>query len=221
MGQLIKVTGKDFAMMNNRTNVARISRCFISCFILLSAVFCVLSTVSIALSADDEIARIQKAYEKIKDVSGAFVQKSYIRDLKKTEIFKGQFFIKEVVIKNGEITIYQKKEKQAFRSKFDRETYGQAPIALLSGFGNIRDEFYASEKNGNLFLKPRKPMGAIRSVEVEQSKGGFPIRAFTIIDAYQNRIEMTLEDVKVNTGLQDKVFELSLPKGVTVLEHNP
>jgi outer membrane lipoprotein carrier protein len=237
VGQLIKVTGKDFSAMNSRNNFTGNYLCFVLCFILLSAVCCLSSSVSAAASsADEEIARIQKAYETVKDISGSFVQKSYIRDLKKTETFKGRFFIKrpmmmkwdyegeqpqEVFIKNGEITIYQKKEKQAFRSKFDRDTYGQAPIALLSGFGNIREEFYASEKSGKLLLKPKKPMGGILSIEIERSKDEFPIKTFTIIDAYQNMIEMTLRDIKINTGLQDKFFELSLPKGVTVLEHNP
>jgi chaperone LolA len=193
-----------------------------------------LTTSSVAFSsADEEIARIQKAYESIKDLSGSFVQKSYIKDLKQTETFKGQFFIKrpmkmkwnykgeqaqEVLINNEEILIYQKKEKQAYRSKFDRDTYGQAPIALLSGFGKVQEEFSVTGKNGKLLLKPKKPMGGIISIEIEPSGGDFPIKSFTVNDSYSNRIEMALKDVKINTGLEDRFFELSLPKGVTTLE---
>ena len=196
--------------------------------------YCLLFTASIAFSSgDEEIARIQKAYENIKDISGSFVQKSYIKDLKQTETFTGQFFIKrpmkmkwnykgeqaqEVLINNEEILIYQKKEKQAYRSKFDRDTYGQAPIALLSGFGKVREEFSVTEKNGKLLLKPKKPMGGIISIEIEPSGGDFPIKSFTVNDSYSNRIEMALKDVKINTGLEDRFFELSLPKGVTTLE---
>jgi chaperone LolA len=193
-----------------------------------------LTTSSVAFSsADEEIARIQKAYESIKDLSGSFVQKSYIKDLKQTETFKGQFFIKrpmkmkwnykgeqaqEVLINNEEILIYQKKEKQAYRSKFDRDTYGQAPIALLSGFGKVQEEFSVTGKNGKLLLKPKKPMGGIISIEIEPSGGDFPIKSFTVNDSYSNRIEMALKDVKINTGLEDRFFELSLPKGVTTLK---
>jgi outer membrane lipoprotein carrier protein len=227
---------KDLTGVKNRKVFSKSFPGFVLCCILLSVFWCLLPAVSFASSsADEEIVGIQKAYENIKDVSGVFVQKSYIKDLKKTETFKGRFYIKlplmmkweyggeqpqEVVIENDEITIYQKKEKQAFRSRFDRETYGQAPIALLSGFGNIREEFNASEKDGNLVLKPKKKMGAIVSIEIERSRGTFPIKAFTIIDTYRNRIEMTLKDIKINTGLKDSFFQLSLPKGVTVLEHN-
>jgi len=206
-------------------------------FFLLFTVYWLLFSVSFsAASAEEEVLKIQKAYEKIKDISGNFVQKSYIKDLKRTDIFKGQFFIKrpmkmkwsykgensqEVLITNEEITIYQKKEKQAFKGRFDRETYGQAPIALLSGFGKIQEEFNVSEKNGKLILKPQKPMGGILTIEIEPSEGEFPIKSFTINDSLSNRIEMALKDIKVNTGLEDKFFELSLPKGVNIFEHTP
>jgi len=201
----------------------------------LCAVYCPLSPVFSA-SVDVEIIRIQKAYENIKDIRGSFIQKSFMKDLKKTETFKGQFFIKrpmkmkwsyegnnaqDVLINNDEITIYQKKEKQAFQGKFDRDTYGQAPIALLNGFGKIQEEFTVSDKKGKLFLKPKKPMGGVLSIEIELSDGEFPIKSFTVIDSYANRIEMDITNVKINTRLEDAFFEPALPKGVTIFRQNP
>lgn len=196
---------------------------------------CCFSQSAIAASVDVEILKIQKAYENIKDIRGSFVQKSVIKDLKKTETFKGSFYIKrplkmkwsyegdnaqDVLINNDEITIYQKKEKQAFQGTFDRGTYGQAPIALLGGFGKIQDEFTVTDKQGKLLLKPKKPMGAILSIEMELSDGAFPIRSFTVIDSYSNRITMDLLDVKVNTGLEDAFFNPVLPKDVTIFRQN-
>ena len=190
---------------------------------------------ALAGEVDDKIAGIQKAYENIKDMSGDFVQKSFIKDLKRTETFKGQFFIKrpmkmkwsykgenaqDVLINNDFITIYQKKEKQAFKGKFDRDTYGQAPIALLSGFGKIQEEFAVSDQKGSLVLKPKKPMGEIISIEIETAEGEFPIKSFIINDSFSNRIEMSLKDVRINSGLEDTFFELTLPKGVTVFEQD-
>jgi outer membrane lipoprotein carrier protein len=184
------------------------------------------------LYADDEVARIQKAYEVIKDIKGDFVQKSYIKDLKRTDTFTGQFFIKPpsmkwefkgdkpqvVYITGNEILIYQKKEKQVFKTKFDRDTYGQAPIALLGGFGDINKEFDVSMKKSRLLLKPRKPMGAIVQIELTPSYGVFPIEALTIFDTASNRIDITLKDVRVNTGLDERVFAFTPPKDVTVLQ---
>jgi outer membrane lipoprotein carrier protein len=213
-----------------RYNVLIFTVCFFLLFTFHPLLFAASTTVS---SVDEDTARIQKAYENIKDIKGNFIQKSYIKDLKRTDTYKGQFFIKrpmkmkwdykgemaqEVLINNDEIIIYQKKEKQAFRGKFDKDIYGQAPIALLSGFGEIQKEFLVSNKNGKLLLKPKRPMGNIISIEIEPSEGEFPISSFTINDSHSNRIEITLKDVKINTGLKDNLFEPSLPKDITIYE---
>ena len=201
-------------------------------------VICMLLTpgLSSAVSVDEVLQRIQKSYENIHDMSGSFVQKSYIKDLNRTDTFKGEFFIKmpkkmrvsysgenpsEVVINNDEITIYQKKEKQAIMGRFDSSTYGQTPVVLLSGFGKIQEEFSVTNKKDMLFLKPKKPMGIVVSIEMQTSDAAFPIQSFVIHDTYSNRIEITLKDVKINTGLKDSFFTLSFPKGVSVLDRRP
>lgn len=185
--------------------------------------------------ADEEIQKIQKAYENLTDMKGSFIQKSYIKDLKRTDIYNGQFFIKmpfklrwiykgkfdqEVFIDNDDILIYQKKEKQAFRGKFDRTTYGQAPIALLSGFGKIQEEFIVSTKNSNLFLKPKNPLGGVLSIEIKTSVSGFPISYFILTDKHSNRIEILLKNVEINTGLKETLFKPSLPEDVKIHEYN-
>lgn len=195
-----------------------------------------LFTIHYSLStawADDEVLRIQKAYKNIKDIKGSFIQKSYIKGLKRTDTYKGQFFIKSpkmkwhykgdkphtIYIIGEDIIIYQINEKQAFKAKFDRSTYGQAPIALLSGFGNIRNEFDVSIKKENeLLLKPKKPLGNILHIELKISDNEFPIESLSIVDALSNRIDIYLTDVKINTNLKDKIFEFSPPKGVNIFQ---
>ena len=178
---------------------------------------------------------MQKAYENIKDLKGNFVQRSFIKDLKRTDTYNGQFFIKipkklrweyggegpqEVFINDDEILIYQKKENQALRGKFDWSTYGQAPIALLSGLGEIQKEFSISQKNGNLLLKPKQPMSGILSIEIVLSESEFPISSFIIRDVHSNKIEIILKDIKINTGIDEKLFHPSLPKDTNIYEHN-
>ncbi|HXX53692.1 MAG TPA: outer membrane lipoprotein carrier protein LolA [Thermodesulfovibrionales bacterium] len=181
--------------------------------------------------------KIQRAYEDIRDVKGEFVQKSHIKDLKRTDTFKGSFAIKmpsqvrwqyyddkkrhftEVLITRNELLIYQKDEKQVFKGKFDSESYGQAPIALLTGLAHIDREFTASERGGRLFLKPRKAMGNIVSIEITPSEGEFPIDSLTIIDKRSNSISITLKDVRVNSGVEESYFSFSPPEGVSVYEH--
>lgn len=190
-------------------------------------------TNSCASDADQQIARIQKAYETIRDLKGTFVQKSLIRDLNKTEIYRGRFFIKppfkmkweykgktaqDLTINNDTVLIYKKGDNQAYKSKFDRQTYGQTPVALLGGFGNVKDEFLVSVKDDTLVLTPKKPMGNITSIRIRTSEEGFPIRYFAIYDSYSNMVEIVLNGVSINTGIKDSVFDLSLPKEVNVFE---
>ncbi len=213
---------------------------FVAVFLLFTIHYSLFTDFAFASQSDDEVLRIQKAYEGIKDIRGSFIQKSYIKDLKRTDTYNGQFFIKSqkvkweykgekpqiVYILGDEIIIYQPKEKQAFKARFDRATYGQAPIALLSGFGNITNEFDVTIKKENraqkteqrLLLKPKKPMGNIASVEIATSSEEFPIESLTIIDTLSNRIDIYLKGVKINTGLKDKLFEFTPPEGTVILQ---
>lgn len=188
-----------------------------------------------AFAADDEVARIQEAYRNISDMKAGFIQKNYMKDLGRTDTYKGILFIKrpskmrweykgdkpqEIIINNDKILIYKKAEKQAFKSAFSRQTYGQAPVALLSGFGKVREEFNITQKNKKLVLVPKNPMGSIVSVEIETSDEDFPIKSFIINDMRSNRIEIQLKDVEINTGIKDAAFDFSLPEGVNIYEHN-
>jgi chaperone LolA len=201
---------------------------------LLSVIFLFFLAANVfASGADENISRIQKAYEGVRDLKGSFVQKSEIKDLDRTETYMGEFFIKrpmkmkwmytgktaqDLIINGDTVLIYKRGDKQAYRSKFDRVTYGQTPVALLSGFGNIKEEFEVSGNGDTLILKPRKPMGNVATITVTLSEARFPIRSFVIRDTRSNVIDIALKDVKINTGLKDSLFDLELPKGVNVFE---
>jgi chaperone LolA len=188
---------------------------------------------SFASDADINVVRIQKAYENIKDLKGSFHQKSILKDIDRTDIYSGDFFIKypfkmkwiysdptaqEVTIIDNAMLIYKKHEKQAYKGTFDRNTYGQTPVALLSGFGSLADEFDFSGEGNQLVLKPKKPISNVETISITMSEGKFPIDSFTIRDSRANIIKISLENVKTNTGIKDSFFTFSLPDGVNVFE---
>lgn len=207
-------------------------------FCTLTAVFSALiifAACSFASPIDEEVQKIHDSYSKINDIKAGFVQKNYMKDLGRTDIYKGVLFIKmpskmrweykgdkpqKIIINNDKILIYKKAEKQAFKSAFSRQTYGQAPVALLSGFGKVREEFNITKKNNRLVLTPKSPMGNIVSVEMETSDEDFPVKSFIINDVSSNRIEIHLKDIEINTGIKDAAFDFSLPEGVNIYEHN-
>lgn len=204
----------------------------LSVILLIMIVFHIASPrLSALVSPEDEALRIQKAYEGFKDITGSFIQKSHIKDLKRTDTYKGRFYIKAskfrweyigdkpqtIYISKDTLIIYQKIEKQAYISKFDRSVYGQSPIVLLGGLGDIRRDFDISLKDGRLILKPKSQMGNISLLEVIPSEDEFPVKSLTIVDIQSNRTHIEFRDVKVNTGIRDSLFEFSPPEGVTVI----
>jgi outer membrane lipoprotein carrier protein len=204
--------------------------------LFLFLVWTIFPQISFSSDIDDNIEKIQKAYKKIRDMKGSFTQINTIRDLNKTTTYKGQFFIKQpfrmiwmytgkaeqdIFINNDTVLIYKRGDKQAYRGKFDRATYGQTPVALLSGFGDIRREFTISGNGNSLLLKPKNPLGTITSISVTLSDDDFPIKSFTILDGRSNVIEIELKDITLNTDLKDSLFEFSVPKNVKVYEYNP
>ncbi|MBI5848466.1 MAG: outer membrane lipoprotein carrier protein LolA [Nitrospirae bacterium] len=203
------------------------------CLVLILGSLAALSpAVSLGAGTDDAVVRIQRAYEDIKDMKGVFVQKNVIKDLNKTDTYTGDFFVKrplrmkwaykgkasqDLLINNDTVLIYKKGDNQAYRSKFNKETYGQSPVVLLTGMGNIREEFVVTGTEKVLTLKPKKPMAGIISITLHLSDTGFPIRSFTIRDG-RNTVEIELNDVRINTGIKDSLFDLHLPKEVNVFE---
>jgi len=197
----------------------------------------VLMLPSFAFSADgdDQVSRIQKAYDNITDMKGLFVQKNVIKDLNKTDTYSGEFFIKrplkmkwiyrgkasqDLLINNDTAIIYRRGDSQAFRSKFSKEAFGQTPVVLLTGMGSIRDEFSITAREKSLILKPKRPVPGVQSVTVLLSEDEFPIRGFIISDGRSNTVEIEIRDIKTNTGIKDAVFDLNLPKGVSIYEQH-
>jgi chaperone LolA len=202
-------------------------------YLFASVLFFLFVTVSFASDLDESVSRIQKSYEFITDMKGSFVQKNVIRDLNKSDTYTGEFFIKrplkmkwaykgkaaqDLIISNDVALIFKKGDSQAYRSKFSKETHGQTPVALLTGMGNIRDEFFVTGDGNMLVLKPKKPMSNVVSITLMLTDADFPIRGFIIRDGRSNTVEIDLKDVRTNTGLKDSLFDLTLPKGVSVYE---
>lgn len=203
-------------------------------FFWISLVFFI---IPLSLFAIDEpptlVDRIENAYKNISDLKGRFKQTSYLKDLEKRESYEGEFFIKipsmfkwsykgkspqDVIISGDSLIIYQKKERQVLEGRFFPSRYGQAPIALLGGFGNIKRDFEIKEERDRLILKPKAQMGNIRSIEIYSGDGEFPIKRLKITDTAMNSIEIDLKDVVINSGLQDKLFEFVPPADVRVIE---
>lgn len=205
--------------------------------ILFLISFFVLSLYNPSNASSLKSTDIKRIYSEIRDIRGNFIQKTYLKDLNRTDTYKGDFFIKfpskmkwhyrdrkdetEVIINGQHMILYQKNQRQALRQRFDAHLYGKTPVVLLAGLGNIEEDFNIEEREDGLILRPKRSSGGIVSIMLRSSSGEFPIGSLIIIDGRSNRIEITLRDVSINTGLPDSLFEFVPPEGTSIQDLGP
>jgi len=204
--------------------------------IFLLLVICYLSLVTAvqAATVDDVVNDIQKKLASIHDLKGSFTQTSYLKDLEKTEAYSGTFYIKKpsgimweyksprdekVFIKGEDMWIYKRSQKQAIRGRFSKETYSQAPIALLSGLENLRSDFDITlTGQDTLNLRPKRRMGFMQEVIIRSVSKNFPLKTLKVFDMYGNIITIELADIRTNTRLEDSLFTFTVPQGIEVFD---
>lgn len=181
------------------------------------------------------VDRLQEFYSQLKDAEGSFIQKSYMKELDKTVIYRGKFYLKQgrmfldyrgdkpqkVYISDSTLIIYHVANKTAFKMPFDDSRYGQTPVMLIRGLADIRSEFEIKTKGeSTLLLRPNKAMSNVVRIDLRLTKDdGFPIESFTMVDKVGNTTEVILNNVRFNSGISDKVFRFNPPPDTTVIEN--
>ena len=211
-------------------------------FLVFSLLITHYSSLSTASAADAEskdrltgiVEGIQKKLAGIKDIQGNFTQNSYIKDLDQKQKYTGTFFIlkpakvmweyssprdEKILIRKTDTQIYKKSQNQLIKMKFSKEAYNQVPIALLESLENIWKDFDASLTDGNtLQLIPKQKRGSIKTIVLETASDDFPLKMFTIFDIYGNIVMIELDNLKINSGLDDSLFVIKTPPDVEVFD---
>ncbi|MFQ3573812.1 MAG: outer membrane lipoprotein carrier protein LolA [Thermodesulfovibrionales bacterium] len=200
--------------------------------LLLIVFFLLVSNISVG--ASDVVGTIDEFYKSLNTLEGNFVQKSTIKELKKTTTYNGRFYMKKgslhirylgdkphhVYINNNEMIIYKPSDKTAFKMPFDESKYGQTPLSLLGGLTDIRSDFNIKRlSDKKVSLTPVKGIGQIVNVEITvDDNKPFPIDTINMIDNSGNKIEVVFKDVVVNGKVDSKVFRFVPPEGTTILQ---
>ncbi|MGB9710281.1 MAG: LolA family protein [Thermodesulfovibrio sp.] len=197
-------------------------------------IFLALLLIPYISNAQNALTKLENAYKNINDARGNFTQTSHIKELNKTQQFRGKFFIKgdkvrwqytgdfsqTIYLNNKTLIIYDKKRKQAIMSEFSEEKYGQLPLALLSRMANLKKDFEVNEKSETtVILIPKSKMGNIKSIEITIAEGDFPIKSMKLIDMLSNTVKIDFSDVKINTSLKNSLFKFRPNKDDTVLKY--
>jgi outer membrane lipoprotein carrier protein len=192
-------------------------------------------------SAADIASRVQKRYDTIRDFTADFIHSYEGGVLRRKVVERGVVQIK----KPGRMRWdYQSPEKKLFVSDGsqmylhevapNQVTVFPVPkgddaataVLFLAGRGNVtRDFTVGHEAGGNadthvLRLTPKAPERDYDWLVLHVDRTTYQIRTLSAADAQGGRSTFDFTNIRENTGLADRVFTFSIPRGADVVRHD-
>ena len=198
--------------------------------------------VVVSLSADEVVKKLQKFYDDTSDFSADFTQKYTYKAYGRSQSSKGKVYFKKEgkmrwdyskpatkhFVTNGkDFWVYEPDELQAYKATLEDS---QIPVALtfLSGKGKLLDEFTPKLLTADpratvatdyvIELSPKKVATDYKSVVMVVSSVDFSLKEVFVYDPTDNTNHLTFTKMKVNKGIPDAQFELTLPADVKIVD---
>lgn len=209
------------------------------------ALIIVLSVTSAIASTAEEIEvvveKIQNKYEEITDFHAKFTQEAAVKALDKVQKSEGEVWFKkpgkmrwnyytpqkdEIVSDGRTLWFYDVAEKQVIESPLAQVSDTQNTTSLLSGLGNIKEVFDASFAEGTelsssgsylVELKPKSEEEQYNRAIVAFDKETIVVNSIYLYDPFGNLTTITLNDIKIDGGVEDSLFSFNIPAGVEVV----
>lgn len=212
----------------------RIAECGFTAKAALLAVTLGVVGVAQAQTADDVVAKVEKHYQTVNDLSATVSQKNFLKSVGKTQKFEGTLAVKKpgklrleytngqvIVIDGKEAWFYSRKNEQAMRRTFRDFEAMNVPVAFLLGAGHIRESFEvtpaAADQPAKIDLTPKKADAAMKKLRLETDAAG-AILVLTVYDRNGNISEVAFSGVRENVGVDDARFRFKAPKGTEIIE---
>ena len=211
----------------------------------ISAIFLLIFLFSIQSQAEDNLDSvldgIQKKYEKIDSFYALFVQESEVKALDKVQKAQGEVWFKkpgkmrwnyntpnmDQIVSDGKtLWFYDEEENQVIETPLNQVSETQSSTTLLSGLGNIKELFKASfstskdlNPNGKYLvdLVPKSDE-EYNKVTIAVDKDNMMVNTIYLYDAFGNLTVMKLEDIKINTKVNNALFDYKAPSGAEVIK---
>lgn len=191
---------------------------------------------------DTVVDKIQSKYEQIKDFHADFNQEANVKALDKVQKAEGEVWFKkpgmmrwnyheptrdEIVSDGQTLWFYDEEEKQVILSPLSQVSDTGTATTLLSGLGKINELFKASfseskefEKDGNYLidLQPKEDEEDFNKVTVLVNKDTLIVSTMYLYDPYGNLTTITLNNIEINGGVSDSLFDFEVPDGVEVIK---
>ena len=192
-------------------------------------------------SLDEVIRGVEGAYGKMNDLKGEFNQSALNKSLNQTIDAKGVVYLKkggklrweyneptpqEIVSDGKTIWIHTPQLKQVNTGPAPEALSGPAG-SFLSGLGKLRQHFNVrflnpaqpKDADGNIVLDltPKQPLPTLARLVLSLDARSYDVRKAVVYDQFENTVTMTFTKLVVNSGLPDKLFVFTPPKGTATV----
>ena len=188
---------------------------------------------------------LQKKYDGIKDFSADFVHKYRGGVLKKEITETGRLLVKrpgkmrweykapesKLFVSDGvKVYYYIPQDKQVYVGSMPSGDQLGTPTMFLTGKGNLARDFtvslvlpQAGAAAGTRALKmvPKSPQQDYDWLIVEVAPDSLVHRGLVTVDAQGGQSSFSFANLKENTGLADKEFAFTIPRGADVVTDSP
>jgi outer membrane lipoprotein carrier protein len=180
--------------------------------------------------------KLQKKYDSLQDATAHFTQHVKFGFSKIEQNFSGTLRMKrpnkyrveteyQTLVTDGTtVWSYSPVNKQVLIDHFKETSDSFAPEQLLL---NLPANFYATlvnqEKKGEatwiaLKLVPKDDQSFIKSMKVWVEEGSWVVRKVEMLDVNDTEKSYTVQEIKINTGLNNGTFTFTAPAGTEVVD---
>jgi len=213
---------------------------------LAASAIAVVTCLQAAEPTAQELARsLQRKYDSITDFSADFVHKYRGGVLKKELTESGRLLVKrpgkmrwdyktpeqKLFVSDGvKVYSYIPQDKQVFVSSIPPGDQIGTPTMFLSGKGNLTRDFtpslvaaQAGAASGTRALKlvPKSPQREYDWLVLEMAPDSLELRGLVTVDAQGGQSSFSFANLRENTGIADKEFTFTIPRGVDVVTDAP
>jgi len=194
-------------------------------------------------SADiaQEVKKLEKAYETLKDMQAGFQQQSSSGAVAVVQQASGRVYFKkqgkmlwhyeapekqQIILDGKTLWVYLPEEKQAMKNNFTTVPQHivvdlfRGSIDILSRFRAAFAERAAGDDGTQTVIEliPIEPDPTLASLVLWLDPATSLVRKSCLTDVFGNRTELVFQDVRVDQGLADALFEFTPPRGVDIFE---
>jgi outer membrane lipoprotein carrier protein len=187
-------------------------------------------------TARDVLDRMKKKYDSIQDAQLRFSQRVKFEMAKIEQNVHGTLLVKkenkyrvelegQTIVTNGEtVWSYSQPNNQVLIDHFKMDDRSLSPERILTG---APEDFAATvvgremmEKDGVIVLKllPRDEQAFVRSMKLWVDDATWMIRRVELVDANGRETRYTVNDVRINVGIQDSRFTYQIPEGAEIVD---